>query len=180
MCEPEQWVNRYGDLLYSYAYQRLNDSSQAEDLVQETFLAALNSMSSFKANSSESTWLIGILKFKIIDFYRSKTEKLKDDEYLKKEVSLDQFFKNGTWKKEARPIVPKILDPIHEEDFMNVLSICLKQIKGKSEMAFRLKYLEDLDTDESLEILEVSTANYWVLMHRAKQFLRKCLEKRWI
>lgn len=180
MCEPEQWVNRYGDLLYSYAYQRVNDSLQAEDLVQETFLAALKAMSSFKANSSESTWLIGILKFKIIDLYRSKTEKLNDNEYLKKEVSLDQFFEKGTWKKEARPIVPKNIEPLEEEDFMNVLSICLQQIKGKSEMAFRLKYLEHLDTDESLEILEVTNSNYWVLMHRAKQFLRKCLEKRWI
>jgi RNA polymerase sigma factor (sigma-70 family) len=68
--DPSEWVAQYGDYLFRYAMLRLRDRSAAEDLVQETFLAALKSRGSFSGNSSESTWLIGILKHKIADHFR--------------------------------------------------------------------------------------------------------------
>jgi RNA polymerase sigma factor (sigma-70 family) len=68
--DPAEWVDRYGDYLFRYAMVRLRDRPSAEDLVQETFLAALKDYGSFSGKSSESTWLVGILKHKILDHFR--------------------------------------------------------------------------------------------------------------
>jgi len=70
--EPHRWVERYANQLYSYAFNRLDHEEQARDLVQETFLAALERLSQFQGNSSERTWLTAILKYKIIDIYRKQ------------------------------------------------------------------------------------------------------------
>jgi len=69
---PHNWVSAHADYLYSFAITRLNDEEQAKDLVQETFLAALQKVNNFEGKSSERTWLTAILKNKIIDVYRKK------------------------------------------------------------------------------------------------------------
>ncbi|MBL1293913.1 MAG: hypothetical protein COB61_008575, partial [Thiotrichales bacterium] len=68
--DPSSWLDDYGDELYRYALARLRDKSAAEDVVQETLLAALKAQENFRGDSAVKTWLIGIMKFKIIDFYR--------------------------------------------------------------------------------------------------------------
>ena len=70
--KPETWVDKYGDLLYRYALSRIKDPSTAEDLVQETFLAALKARRTFRGRSSARTWLIAILKHKIVDHIRKR------------------------------------------------------------------------------------------------------------
>src|ERR1700710_1745409 len=75
--EPRHWVERYADHLYSYAFARLDDEEQARDLVQETFLAALEKLSQFQGNSSERTWLTAILKYKVIEVYRKRNSGLR-------------------------------------------------------------------------------------------------------
>src|SRR5438552_17591458 len=70
LIDPSTWVDEYGDYLLRYALSFVRDKQIAEDLVQETFLAALQSRSAFGGNSSERTWLVGILKHKAIDHYR--------------------------------------------------------------------------------------------------------------
>ncbi len=72
LTDPSHWVERYGDSLYRYALLRLQSRELAEDLIQETFAAALRNRSSFSGHSSERTWLIGILKHKIVDYLRAK------------------------------------------------------------------------------------------------------------
>ena len=72
VMEPHRWVEKHADFLYSYAQARINDEDLAKDLVQDTFLAALEKATSFRGNSSERTWLVAILKNKIIDIYRKK------------------------------------------------------------------------------------------------------------
>ena len=71
--EPERWIERYSDYLYSFAYARLRKEEVAEDLVQDTFFSALRARDTFLHNASEKTWLISILKRKIIDYYRKKS-----------------------------------------------------------------------------------------------------------
>ena len=70
--DPETWVDKYGDYLYRFALSRVKDPVIAEELVQETFLAALRSLKNFQGRSSGRTWLIAILKHKIIDYFRKK------------------------------------------------------------------------------------------------------------
>ena len=65
---PENWVDQYSNALYTYAIVRVRKPDVAEEMVQETFLAALQALKRFKGRSSEKTWLIGILKHKIIEY----------------------------------------------------------------------------------------------------------------
>ena len=71
--DPETWVDQYGDYLYRFALSRIKDQAVAEDLVQETFLAALHGRKSFKGHSAVKTWLSAILKHKIVDYVRKKS-----------------------------------------------------------------------------------------------------------
>jgi RNA polymerase sigma factor (sigma-70 family) len=74
--DPHRWVNNYADHLYTFAVFRVNDEELAQDLVQETFLAALQRVEKFEGRCTEKTWLTAILKNKIIDVYRSKSSGL--------------------------------------------------------------------------------------------------------
>ena len=67
---PETWVDRYADYLFNYAVTRVSDAEIAKDLVQETFFAGLKSATNYKGTAAERTWLIAILKRKVIDYYR--------------------------------------------------------------------------------------------------------------
>ena len=68
--DPGKWLDDHGDYLFKYASFRLRDDTAAEDAVQETFLAALKAYERFEGRGSERTWLVGILKHKIIDHFR--------------------------------------------------------------------------------------------------------------
>lgn len=71
---PAAWVDQYGDYLYRYAVSRLRDGEAAEEVVQETFVAALRHVEQYEAKGSERAWLLGILKRKIIDLYRFRMD----------------------------------------------------------------------------------------------------------
>src|SRR5262249_28025845 len=97
--DPERWVEEYGDYLFKFACLRLRDGARAEDLVQETFLAALKGRQSFAGRSSEKSWLVGILKNKIYDHYRqaSRETSFTDLEFYSDEES-DRFIPDGPFK----------------------------------------------------------------------------------
>ena len=67
---PDDWVEAHGDYLFNFAIGQLRDASVAEDLVQDTFLAAFKARDRFSGQSSERTWLVGILRHKICDHLR--------------------------------------------------------------------------------------------------------------
>src|SRR5207249_8527733 len=96
LSDPERWVDEYGDYLFKYALVRLRDQTKAEDMVQETFLAALKGGHSFAGRSAEKSWLIGILKNKICDYYRkaSRETSFTDLEFYSDEES-DRFIADG-------------------------------------------------------------------------------------
>ena len=68
--QPETWVDEHADVLFRYALLRVRRSEVAEDLVQETFLAALHGRETYSGKSSVRTWMIGILRHKILDYFR--------------------------------------------------------------------------------------------------------------
>jgi RNA polymerase sigma-70 factor (ECF subfamily) len=74
--QPDRWVQEHGDLLFRYALVRLRDRTAAEEVVQETFLAALKGREQFKGRASERTWLVGILKHEIIDYFRKSNREI--------------------------------------------------------------------------------------------------------
>lgn len=186
--EPEKWIERYSDALFSYTFARINKREVAEDLVQETFLSALKGRESFLGNASEKTWLISILKRKVIDHYRKKSTQNELNIFDKdaKDDFMNHFFdkesaQGGHWAEGANPAEwKKDLQPgVESEEFNTILKSCLGKMPEKWSAVFVLKNMEDLDAEEICKELNITQSNYWVLMHRAKLQLRECMEKNW-
>ena len=189
--EPEKWVERYSDYLYSFAYARLRKEEVAEDLVQDTFFSALRARDTFLANASEKTWLISILKRKIIDHYRKKSTQ-NELSILDKPIEgedgssiSDHFFGmaagSGHWAEGATP-QPWRRDfetSVESDQFYDILKKCITKMPEKTAAAFTLKNFDDMDTEEICKELNISASNFWVMMHRAKLLLRECMEKNW-
>lgn len=178
--DPETWVDQYGDYLYRFALSRIKDQAVAEDLVQETFLAALHGRKSFKGHSAVKTWLSAILKHKIVDYVRKKSRERTISETDTITETVDGFFhKNGSWK--IRPEKWK-LDPskIYEQsEFMDTFFKCLAELPDRLSKAFILREMEGYSTKEICNALQVSSTNSWVMLYRARMFLRRCLELDW-
>ena len=179
ILEPEKWIERYADILYSFVCNRIKDNEQAKDIVQETFFSAFKAKDTFEAKASEKTWLIAICKNKIIDYFR-KQSKLAEHELSQNE--LVQFNYQGYFNSNHNPKDWAInySEVIENKEFYNILLACKNKLKDLQNAVFQLKHLDDLDTPEICKLLEISSSNYWVLMHRAKVNLRSCLEKNWI
>ena len=182
--DPKNWVKAYADYLYMYAITRVNNEEQAQDLVQETFLAGLHAMSKFAGKSSERTWLTAILKNKIIDVYRKKSSGLKTQELAVAEGEVLDFFDSGDghWKQEhaPQPFGVENYDALEGKEFNSILKKCMDKLPALWQSVFAMKHLDDEPTETVCAELKISQANYWVIIHRAKLNLRACLQKNWI
>ena len=180
--DPKNWVSLYGDLLYKYALPRVNDSVVAEDLVQETFLSALKALDSFRGEASEKNWLFAILKNKIIDYYRKRAVEQSlmetpDSSHLDNEW----FDAEGKWLENKIPKDWQVGDsPTDRKEMQKVINWCKNRLKELQQQVFILKYLEEMESVEICKVLNISTSNYWVLIHRARLQMRDCIEKNWI
>lgn len=177
---PEKWVDLYGDYLYGFALYRVYEATVAEDLVQETFLAALGSIKDFQRRSSIKTWLTGILKHKIIDYFRKKAREQSIDDIESNVNKLDDLFdQNGRWKiKPAKwnADPQKLYD---QKEFIKIFQRCMAELPGLQASAFTLREIIGESTKKICKILDVSSTNCWVLLHRARMYLRRCLEINW-
>src|ERR1700709_246411 len=130
--DPHQWVKAHADYLYAYTRARINDEEQARDLVQETFLAALEKADKFEGKSSERTWLTAILRNKIIDVYRKKSSGLQHTEVIVAEQEQDDFFEEhtGHWIAAYGPTEFGIEDKDHivNREFEQVLQRCMNKL----------------------------------------------------
>jgi len=177
---PDEWVDEHGDALYSYALSRLHNPATAEDVVQETFLAALQSKDRFSGRSSARTWLIGILKHKIIDLIRKESREQPLEEIETMESPEETFFdKKGHWRVAPMDwqVHPgKILE---QKEFMTVLANCLSHLPERLHRLFVLRELEDQETEEICKVLEITPTNLWVMLYRARMRLRGCITDNW-
>ena len=173
-----EWVNVYTNDLYSWAVHKVSNTELAKDLVQDTFLAASEKISSFKAESSPKTWLFSILNHKIIDIYRKKANQ---------PVNMDNntfsvfFDNNGTWitgkkPKEWHEEEGHLLD---DTEFVAVLKKCLDTLPENWSTTVKLKYLMNKNGEEICQELGIAPTNYWQIIHRAKLQLRDCIERSW-
>ncbi len=186
--EPEKWIERYADALFSYTYSRINRQDIAEDLVQDTFFSALKAKDTFQFNSSEKTWLISILKRKIIDHYRKKSTQNELNVYDKdtKDGFTNHFFeaegKVDHWTDANSPKIwgRDFETKLEGDEFNDILKGCLDKLPQKWAAVFTLKNMEDMDSEEICKELQIAPSNYWVIMHRAKLQLRECMEINWV
>ncbi len=179
--EPEKWVDNYGNYLYNYAWIRVGSKETAEDLIQDTFISALKSKDKFKGKSSELTWLISILKHKVIDYYRKNSNKKEFSESSFRKPFQDKNGMEGHWIMERAPKDwDKNDNALHQEEFQTILMMCLSGLPEKWRSVFVLKVMEEMESDKICEEIGCTASNFWVIMHRAKLKLRECIEKNWI
>lgn len=172
--------------LLRYAKLQVREAAVAEDLVQNTLVAALQALGGYRGDASPATWLIGILKRQIIDHYRRMTREAPlpvsgtgEDPEGDADL-LDRLFAgDGHWAtKPAAWSDPQ--DSLRQEDFLAVLEACLKGLAGQSGRVFALREIMELEPEEICKDLGLTRSNYWVLMHRARLRLRLCVERGWL
>jgi len=177
---PSEWVDRYGDYLFRYAMLRLRDRAAAEDAVQETFLAALSNRGTFSGDSSEATWLVGVLKHKIADHYRRQAREAPlEGADLAEHPDAGNFDGSGHWTAGPSGWGGNPADLYRQGKFLDRFRECLSGLSPNHANAFTLREIEGLDTAEICKVLNVTETNLWVILHRARSLLRRCLETRW-
>ena len=177
---PDVWVDQHGDILFRFAFQRVRDKSVAEDLVQETFLAAMGAKDRFKGQSSERTWIFGILKHKIIDYYRRKKVQRSDMNVEDFGESMDKFFsENGKWRIQPTNWDINPVEAYEQKEFMDSLYQCLFQMPQRLADAFVHREVDGLSTEEICKVMDITASNCWVMLYRARMLLRHCIETNW-
>lgn len=178
--EPGRWVERHGDAMYRYAVARLKDRGAAESAVQEAFLAGLEGLDRFAGRSSERTWLMGILKHKIVDRFRhgARQVEVEDLEALTDQAEQEAFDERGRWR--AAPLTWRAPDAsLEAAQLWEVLERCLENLPPRLARAFSLREIEGLSTAEICKIMGITATNLGVMLHRARTQLRHCLELGW-
>lgn len=175
---PEKWVDKYSDYLFNYAIGRINDREQAKDLISETFLSALKAMKNFKGEATERTWLISILKRKIIDYYRHSNSKKGKTEVKINYHDTDQ---EGEWLEEmvADPADKTAEDRIENDELKLAIFDCLEKLNERHAQIFKMKTIDGIDTTTICNEFNITPSNLWVIIHRVRMSLVLCLEKTW-
>ena len=178
--DAQTWLEEHGDVLFRFAMRRINSQETAEDLVQDTLISAMRAIDKFEGRSSVRTWLTGILHKKIIDHFRRSATEKRAKEVKQEEAEQQTFFtKNGHWKKTVKKWPQDPEKPIEDEEFWQVLRDCTSKLSEPAAVAFRLRDLDQISTEEACKILGITTTNLSVRLHRARLSLRECLEKNW-
>ena len=173
-------LERHRPYLMRFALLQLRDRSAAEDAVQEALLAAIQGAERFAGQSSVRTWLIGILKHKIVDNIRRATREHPAEiateagtEDLEAFFGSDGHFTEppGEWESPEKAL--------EERRFFEALERCLQSLPKNTASAFTMRELMGLETEEICKELGISPSNCWVMLYRARMNLRACLERTW-
>ena len=166
--------------LLRYAMAQLRDESHAEDCVQETLSAAIQNAERFSGNSAVRTWLIGILKHKILDHFRRASREhplpVEDETNLDE---LDVLFKPDGHYVENPAAWADPEQALSQREFFDVLEACMDRLPKNTALVFRMREVMGVEVEEICKELSITANNCWVLIYRARMALRMCLEQRW-
>ncbi len=175
--DPAQWLDRHGDTLYRFAMSRLRDAEASEEVVQETFVAALRARGQYSGKGSEGAWLLGICKRKVVDHVRRRSRPdAAAGGGLGPDPSEAMFDAKGNWQFDPRLIRGRPDGALEREEFWTAFRHCLQRLSQRQADAFTLRELDDLASDEICKELEISASNLWVLLHRARLGLTRCMK----
>jgi len=183
--DPGKWLDLHGDYLYRYALMRVRDAAVAEDLLQETLLAAVGGQLTHAGRGSERTWLVGIMKHKVIDHFRRAARNAQFQLSTEVDGEIDCFEESGPWRghwREQRAPNSWAAGAgqcFESREFWETFERCLSQLPTQMSIAFMLREIDGLTTTEICEILNVTPNNLWVLLHRSRSKLRQLLETNW-
>jgi len=179
--DPNKWLDGHGDYLYRYALVRVREAVVAEDLLQEVLLAAVGSYQTHAGRSSERTWLVGIMKHKVIDYFRHLARHA-EFQLMPEDEDREWFEESGPWQGHWREDQAPTSWPIHaleSREFWETFERCLSQLSPQMSIAFTLREFDGLSSTEICEILNITPNNLSVLLHRSRIKLRHLLEANW-
>ncbi|MFT4831097.1 MAG: RNA polymerase sigma-70 factor (TIGR02943 family) [Psychroserpens sp.] len=179
VLQPKIWVDQYADYLFNYAVSRVSDAEIAKDLVQETFFAGLKSAKNYKGDAAERTWLIAILKRKVIDHYRKiNSNKGKAEVRMTYNTSSET---EGDWLEEqvADPLSVLENSEIENEELGMAIQECISKLPKKQSLVFTMKTVQGMSTEDICNELDINPSNLWVMIHRARTTLMDCLNQNW-
>ncbi len=179
ILQPENWVDHYADYLYNYALARVSDAELAKDLVQETFIAGLQSAAQFRGNAAERTWLVAIMKRKVIDQYRrANSRKGKAEVRMGFSPHLEE---SGDWLElmAADPDSVSENDALENEELGIAIQRCLATLPERQARVFTLKTIQGMETEDVCKELGINASNLWVMIHRARTALMECMNQVW-
>jgi RNA polymerase sigma-70 factor (ECF subfamily) len=165
--------------LLRYASLQLRDRHAAEDVVQETLLAALAGQAGFGGRSNLRTWLTGILKHKIVDVIRRVGSETARETSVGSDEEFEALFdQRGHWSA-PQPAWSNPDGSLEQKQFFATLEECLARLPAKTSRAFMMREHLGMETDEICKELKVTATHCWVLLYRARMALRQCLEANW-
>ena len=171
--------------MMKFAHLQLRDKTLAEDVVQEALAAALTSAKEFAGRSALKTWVFAILRNKIIDQIRLQSRTTNVSSFSQQEESLDETFEtlfkaNAHWSPGHRPNDwgnPE--EALRQQRFWDVFDACLKHLPENTARVFMMREFLEFETAEVCQELSITISNCNVILHRARNGLRSCLEKHW-
>ncbi len=183
LSESQLMIDAHGDALYRYALLRVRNPHVAEDLVQETFLAALQGTYRESGEAAERRWMMGIMKHKLVDYYRrTAREPIMDNERGQGAPADDAFDADGHWKSGAGAAAAWPDGPdgfVERRQFWDSLARCLERLPARAAEVFLLREMDELRTETICELMHLTPTNLGVILHRARRQLRDCLSSRY-
>jgi RNA polymerase sigma-70 factor (ECF subfamily) len=176
----QQSLQQMRPTLLRFAMLQLRNAAAAEDVVQETLLAALEGRGSFSGRSQLKTWAVSILRNKIVDHLRRGAREgalpLLDEQG---DEDFDALFDGsghwqeapGDWGDPAAVLV--------QRGFYDVLELCMRALPENVARVFTMREVLGFKTEEICKELKMSSSNCWVVLYRARMRLRECLQLRW-
>ena len=179
--DPQRWVDNHGDYLYRYALRNVRRPDVAEDLVQETLLAAWRGRDGFVGRAKERSWLTAILKRKVIDWLRLTIRERKHRAAGgPDERGHDPFGRSGKWRTSPKRWLTETPDSDAERaEFWDVIHGCVSKLPPRLRETFVLWHLDEKPGDEVCQAIDITPGNMWVMLHRARLRMWQCLTKNW-
>jgi RNA polymerase sigma-70 factor (ECF subfamily) len=172
----EQWLAEHGDVLWRFARARTRSRDAAEDVVQETILAAMRAHHTFSGASCERTWLLGIAAHKAADHFRAVRRRAGRSADAG-EVAEPVFSEQGLW---ARPPAAWGIGPgdgAEHAEALAALRRCIDQLPPSQSEAVWMRDLLGIPAAEVCKSLGLTPTNLWTRLHRARAALRQCVER---
>lgn len=177
---PDAWVAEHSDALFRFAMRQVQRQEVAEDLVQETFVAALKSRHTFRGDSTERTWLVSILKHKLLDHVRKQRQEMKSASDSAGDDWIDALFTDkGRWKHPPAKWDQRPDEVLQQAEFLQVFATCQSHLPKHLGTVFQLREMEQNSAEEICKQLRITETNLWVMLHRARLRLWNCLSKHW-
>ena len=173
---------QYRSDLLRYAKLQLRNDAWAEDVVSEVLIVALEKPEAFEGRSQIKTWLIGILKFKILDKFRENAREValpeSDDE------SDSDMLEGLLFKADGHFATPPSdwgspEAGLNQKEFFVVMEACMEKLPAQLGRLFLMREWLELSSEEICKELKLTSTNFYVQLHRARLKLRECLDLNW-